>query len=181
MPPALKYISYVGLLFLLVGCTKSFDYEEEVALSTGNTLVVKRSIKSERFGELGAGGGKLLEQHISFMLNGKQIEWRDDIPPVAINFSGNTLFAAAMPHTVSACIQHGSPSPPFVFYQYREEAWIKIAKEQFPDAIGVNLVYFGYGRPIESGERLTQKRKQEISEGLKLEIHPGIEWVTLAG
>ena len=105
-------------LVLLTACTKTTHYEEEVKLSTGATIVLQRSVKGERFGEPGAGGGKLIEQRLEVAIDGKQIIWADNIPPVAIDMNKGSLFIAAMPHTIGACQEHGSPSPPFIFYQH---------------------------------------------------------------
>ena len=108
----------IALLMLLAACTKTIHYEEEVQLSTGTTIVLQRSVKGERFGEPGAGGGQLIEQRIEFAVDGKQYVWADDIPPLAIDIYKGSLFLAAMPHTIGACLSHGSPSPPFVFFPY---------------------------------------------------------------
>ena len=157
----------IALPILLTACTKTIHYEEEVQLSTGATIVLQRSVKGERFGELGAGGGKLIEQRLEFAIDDKQYVWADDIPPLAIDIYKDSLFIAAMPHTIGACLSHGSPSPPFVFYRHTDKGWAKIPKEQFPDSIRVNLLYFGDGYVGKVSERVTLARKRKISEALK--------------
>ena len=157
----------IALPILLTACTKTIHYEEEVQLSTGATIVLQRSVKGERFGEPGAGGGKLIEQRLEFVVDGKRVVWADDIPPLAIDLYKDSLFIAAMPHTFGACLSHGSPSPPFVFYRHTDKGWTKIPKEQFPDSIRVNLLYFGDGYVGKISERVTLDRKRKVSENLK--------------
>lgn len=141
------------------------QWQEEVALPGGKTIIVERSHVL----------GSTLDRELSSMnappdakayvisiplTNGGQAEWAaedKDMIPLALSVSGDVVQVLASPSDCAAYSKLGRPVPPFLVFRYDSGRWVKATIDEFPSAITeANLMI----------STSTQRAVNEINKGL---------------
>ena len=109
--------------FVLDACggilTVSRNWEEEVKLHDGKTIVIERSVTRERCCGENNSYGDVVSQKIIFRGEEERIVWEDDIAPIIFDFVDSVYYVVADPQTYDDCEKHGNPNPPSFFINIR--------------------------------------------------------------
>jgi hypothetical protein len=155
------FILLAGITMALSGCALSqYHWREDVALPSGKTVVVQRSVKL----------GNPLNQEIQDLKFGPptvgyvlripvpgtstKIRWESDqnLIPLAIGIVGEKVYLAASPKNCPAFEKWGRPTPPYVFFRSEGEGWDRISVNEFPTEIShANLMISPRQDRIQSG------------------------------
>lgn len=191
-------IALTVLLATLAGCVLVGDFpislgsnwKEEVQLSNGNKIIVKRS--QTRGGRHEIGQESPVAEHIMSFAHpttGQTITWKStygdtiedsSLLPLGLYSKGDTVYLAT---TTAGCIAYnkwGRPNPPYVFFRYDGTNWQRISQEEFPaDFKEANLVISGLVRKFE--QRLTQYAGAVPAEEIKKinaeAKHPDVQYL----
>lgn len=160
------------VLFALGGCGVIGggvrQWQEEVALPDGKTIVVERShvLGNTLNRELSSINSPpdVKSYVISIPLpNGGQAKWEaedKDMIPLALSVSGDVVQVLASPSDCAAYSRFGRPVPPFLVFRYGSGRWVKATIDEFPSAITeANLMI----------STSTQRAVNEINKGLVTE------------
>ena len=137
-----------GLLRLMVivfgsmamtGCDVSRNWTEEVRLADGSLIVINRKMVRERFGEPGH-PGRVLRQEIEYDKPGGVIRWSGDIDPLIFDFVNGKPYVVAFLSTGEDCERYGRPNSPFIFFERKENEWLRIYAKDMPDHLEFNLL-----------------------------------------
>jgi hypothetical protein len=141
------------LLLLMTGMTMNADaglfdhakgWKEEVQLHDGRAIVVERHFNLGGYPSLDAHERALLDETITFTLpeSNKKISWktefRNDLPelnslsPLLLDVVGGVPYLATSPAGCIAYNKWGRPNPPYILFKYINNAWQRIALEEFP-------------------------------------------------
>ncbi len=124
---------------VMMGCDVSRSWKEEVKLSDGSVIVIKRRMVRERFGEIGHHGA-VLKQEIKFAMPGSAIHWIADIDPVVLESVNGKHYLVAYLNTGEECRRYGYPDSRFLFYEHSGSDWRRIRSQEFPDGFAFNLL-----------------------------------------
>jgi hypothetical protein len=141
------------------------QWQEEVALPDGKTIVVERShvlgsTLDRELSSMNAPPGAK-SYAISIPLpNGGQAKWEaenKDMIPMALSVAGEGVQILASPSDCAAYSRFGRPVPPFLIFRYDNGHWVRATIDQFPSAIAeANLMI----------STSTQDAVDEIGKGL---------------
>ena len=135
----ISIVALLGALIMFALTNVSRSWKEEVRLSDGSVIVVKRRTVRERFGELGH-HGRVLKQEIEYDKPGGAVHWVGDIDPVIFDFGKDKTYLVAFLSTGEDCKAYGYPANPFIPYEYSVGVWRRIEMSNLPDALAVNLL-----------------------------------------
>ena len=146
---------------VMMGCDVSRSWKEEVKLSDGSVIVVKRRMVRERFGEIGH-HGRVLKQELEYDKAGGAIHWVGDIDPVIFDFAQGKAYVVAFPQVYAECQRYGFPNPPFVFFRELGPNWERVDAGKVPKGLEFNLLRNGWDA---GGGLITfsLKRAQDVS------------------
>lgn len=117
-------------------------WKEEAVQHDGSKLIVKRSQSYGGRREVGQ-SAPIKEHTVSFGLpeNGKTITWiseysddvgRANFTLLAVHLLAGTPYIVARPNLCLSYNKWGRPNPPYVFFKYDGNGWLRIPLEQFP-------------------------------------------------
>jgi hypothetical protein len=119
-------------VFFLAGCGKvNLNWNEQVELSDGKRVLVKRTAKGDKLGEIGGPGGwttkEMTVEIISPEVADKPGEWRARWVPMLIDRDSRTRewFVVATFYTCVDWYDLGRPALPYMQYTYRSGAWVQ--------------------------------------------------------
>ena len=153
----LKFIALMGLAVLLVACSKTVQWEEEVPLNTGEVIWVKRTDTYERafannpFKPTWA----LDRRSYTFTLNGQSFVFED----IKESIGAFLLFVHPNDNTVTIVAGAASCSKPgYGEYQWRNGTWL-LQKSVNPALIGRprNLMDYYSGLEGDIPSKVTQE------------------------
>jgi hypothetical protein len=156
------------LSFLLGGCDVSREWAEEVRLTDGSVVIVKRVSTRERIGELGAAGyGRFKEEVLTFT-NPLFAEWRGDTSPISVDIKGQDVFVVGWLRGWAACEKYGYPNPPFAYFRYSTgRGWEQIKAENVPGSLKQNLLLNPWQSAIENHIGVLRlQRKEELNKSV---------------
>jgi hypothetical protein len=161
------------LIFIsLGGCDVAREWEEEVKLHDGKTVVVKRKVIKEFTAALGAPPYKHKESRIS-LANPIKVEWRGDLEPIAFDVLERDAFVVIdLIGKGGPCQRYGNPNPPFVYFRSRDGGeWERVDAGTVPPTLRQNLL-LNWDRPeLENiRRRLNLKEKESLNFGAPREI-----------
>jgi hypothetical protein len=114
---------------------KHFDWEQEVRLSDGGTIWIKRQTTFGHFGEPTqvSSASSLLEEFEFIEKTGNLVQWKGqyDLSPLLLDFDQGTPYLAARikPRKHFAW---GCPPYPYVFFRFTNGQWQRIGIKSFP-------------------------------------------------
>lgn len=128
----------VGLVGAVTGCGQvDLRWSEEVQLTDGQVMVVKRTAKGEKLGEIGGSGGwEQTEMSIEIEASPSESEppvWRSAFVPVLLDYQKQekTWSVVATFYTCTGWYDLGRPELPYVEYQSRNGGqWEIVPLEQ---------------------------------------------------
>lgn len=144
----------------MTGCDVSRSWTEEVKLTDGSVIVIKRKMVRERFGEPGH-PGRVLRQEIEYDKPGGAIRWAGDIDPYVFDFANGKSYVVAFPNTGEECKRYGNPNPPFVFFEQAGGEWRRIYAKDVPDALEFNLLRNAWKNGNQGSITLAVKRMED--------------------
>ena len=141
------------------------QWQEEVALPDGKTIIVERShvlgsTLNRELSSMNAPPGAK-SYAISIPLpNGGLAKWEaedKDMIPLALSVAGDVIHVLASPSDCAAYSRFGRPVPPFLVFRYDSGRWVRATIDEFPSVIAeANLMI----------STSTQRAADEISKGL---------------
>jgi hypothetical protein len=153
MSTALLKTLHKTILTLTLGVSMNADaglfgnskgWKEEVQLHDGQTIVVERSYNLGGYRGLESRERAELDQTLTFKLPGSSLtitwktQYRDDTPEpnsltaLLLNVVNGVPYLATSPAGCIAYNKWGRPNPPYIFFKYVNDAWQRIALEEFP-------------------------------------------------
>ena len=124
----LKVLIAIFLMYWLLDCGGvKVNWSEEVLLSSGKTLFVKRSVQGKKMGELGASSGWYTTEE-SLTIDAREIglfsppEWRTAYKPVVLDYdeANHEWFIVATFSVCQGWYDLGRPALPYVEYRVSE-------------------------------------------------------------
>ena len=117
------------------------SWKEEVLLHDGSKLIVERTVT--RGGHGIAQQSIATEESLSFSLPGtnERVTWSDQFSPelgssnfnlMMLEISQGTVYLVASPMGCLSYNKWGRPNPPYVVFQYRDQAWSRIELRNLP-------------------------------------------------
>jgi hypothetical protein len=141
------------ILILTLGVTMSADaglfdrskgWKEEVVLHDGRVLVIERHFNLGGYPTPDAHERALLDETISFSLSGsnKKISWKtnfkndasepNSLSALLLDVVEGVPYLATSPAGCIAYNKWGRPNPPYILFKHINDAWQRIALEEFP-------------------------------------------------
>ncbi len=149
------------------------SWKEEVQLHDGRVIVVERLLKLNGYPTLDAQERAVRSETVTFSLPGSnkriswQIEYRDDVPepngagPLLLDVVGGVPYLATSPAGCIAYNKWGRPNPPYILFKYINDAWQRIALEEFPpELVHANLMSTPDSRLLQPYYTLEQVKAQ---------------------
>lgn len=163
--------NFLGLLALCILCGCGAigggvrQWQEEVALPDGKTIIVERShvlgsTLNRELSSINAPPGAKSYVITVPLPNGGQAKWGaqdKDMIPLALSVAGDVVKVLASPSDCAAYSRFGRPVPPFLVFRYDSGRWVRATIDEFPSAIAeANLMI----------STSTQDAVDEIGKGL---------------
>lgn len=168
----LEAISRAGIVVLAVAlcvaCDVRREWEEEVQLSDGSSVVVSRTSVRARFGEFGGGGYGQHKEEILETSKPIPALWRGDTRPISFDVRGSELYVAGWLRGWPFCDKYGYPNPPFAYFQYSDRSgWIQIRPNEAPATLKQNLLLNPWQREVEKHRGvLSADRTKDINRSI---------------
>jgi hypothetical protein len=154
---------------------RHFEWTEDVKLSDGRMMVIKRTENYRRILDVGAGfqqGWLLQKSSISAELPSpiqRKISWEGSLFPLVLDIqSDNSAYLVCTPSSGAARTEWKVPDHEFyIAFRLKQEGWQRIPLADLPTLVQPNLVPSGYGlfirREIQSGIHVDLKMKTELN------------------
>lgn len=142
-----KRLVIAGLLTALGGGMNACamggaSWKEEVLLHDGSKLLVERSVERKGRHELGQ-KPPIGEQSLTFALPGtnESVTWEDrysedlgsaNFTPMLLEIAKGTAYVVAAPMGCLSYNKWGRPNPPYVVFQYQDNAWNRVPLDALP-------------------------------------------------
>lgn len=140
----------------------SISWTEEVQLSDGTLIDIKRTMVREAVGEPGF-HGKVLEQKISYKTATGEIVWPGKIDPLIFDLKDGRYYVVAVPRTGEECELYGRQDSPFVFYVFANSEWKTIDPKEFPDGFKKNLLWNAWKDNQPARVTIKEKESRDFS------------------
>jgi hypothetical protein len=132
---------------LLCACSETIHWEEEVLLSSGQKIIINRSV--ERIpAELGHRRATTYEISATNPSTGEKLNWEGDfgLGPVMLDFKDGYAFIVALPMMCDAKIKEFSIKGfPYIFMRSKNGSnWETISPNQFPSEYITSNLSGGY-------------------------------------
>jgi hypothetical protein len=136
------------VLLLLSGCASPgkevLTWEEEAMLADGRVITVSRRLT------LGDGAfpvsrrGPILQEEFCYRPLHAYFASKRFGPPADVQLVGDRLYVTVLLRDCFACSAGGIPSDSSAYLEFRDGAWVPIAKEEYPAATRRNLMIHGF-------------------------------------
>ena len=139
-------------MVLIAGCSnepeKTVQWEEDVALSTGATVVIRRTQIYRRVGEPGQGSGWLFDRAgMTARLPGVgEVQWSGQLQPLILDFGPDQqVYMLTTVQTYRGRSEYEVPQGvDHVAFKWRDVEWKRILISEFPTQLRPNLLASTY-------------------------------------
>lgn len=145
------------------------SWKEEVQLASGEVVVVGRVAATDRHGLPVARHGSQRRWQITFP--GGAPVWESDAltQPLSLEIEHGRYFVAADIHSRLLRTEYGEPEGGVLFFRWQQDAWMRIARQDYPRNARVNLLRSPWGRASsEDAHGLVRHEDKQLRPGNEL-------------
>lgn len=161
------------VVLLLSGCDKVREWEEQVQLHDSRVIIVQRTVINDpSWGNPEAGPYGVFKEARLKLRDPVAVEWRGDIPPLALDVNGNQVYVVIALRGGGHCLRYGNPNPPFVYFRsIAGGAWERVEPEKVPSKMRQNLLIYPWVPEVAALRRpLDIDMKRKLNIGVDPEI-----------
>lgn len=156
------------VVLLCTACDVRREWQEEVELSDGSSVVISRTSVRARVGEFGGGGYGQHKEEVLEINEPISVTWRGDTRPISFDVRGSDVYVVGWLRGWPFCEKYGYPNPPFAYFRYSSQSgWVQVKPDDAPVTLKQNLLLNPWQLEVEKHRGvLSIDRKKQINRSI---------------